>query len=424
MNAIADTHVDSDTTPESPQRDTVRERPILDTSEPEAPLPLPLLLKMASEQHGKPFGQMVRELAKLSFGPGKIDVEEYFNLRLFDDMALEGQDKRTFMGMRACKIVGHAANQHSHWYACVNDKLAFNTLLGGYGLPVLATRGYYHARFALPALGRMRTADDIHAFLKECQGYPLFGKPTAGSRSLGTVAIDSYDAASDTVTLADGRSVPARAVAETIAYNYRTGYILQERGQPHEDVRALSGKAIATVRVYTLYTDKGPRIFRACWKLPAGANMADNYWRGNILAALDMETGAVTRAIQGSGMKQVELETHPDTGARLVGARVPDWEKLKATALLGAEIFDTMPLLGWDIAPTDRGPALIEANNTPDFRLVQMAEKRGAYDAELSAFLAETQKYWEESGQIDSSYKRSLKQKSIDRVLASIRRTG
>ena len=399
-----------------------RRQSVLDTSVPEAPLPLPMLLKLAAEKHGKPFGQMVTEIAKLGFGPGKIDVEEYFGQRLFDDKALAGQDKRTFMGMRACKNVGHAANQHSHWYACVNDKLAFNTLLGGYGLPVFATRGYYHARFALPALGRMRKAADILSFLRRPENYPLFGKPTAGSKSLGTVGLESYDQASDTLLLADGRRVAAVEVADEIATSYDTGYIFQERGQPHADVSALSGPAIATVRIYSFYTEKGPRIFRACWKIPAGGNVADNYWRGNILAALDMETGAITRAIQGEGLKQVELETHPDTGARLIGARVPDWDKLCKLVLLGAEIFDTMPLLGWDVAPTINGPVLVEANNTPDFRMVQMAENRGAYDADMKAFLAEAEKYWAESDVIDKGNKRSLKQKSLDRILSAIRR--
>ena len=399
-----------------------RRQSVLDTSVPEAPLPLPMLLKLATEKHGKPLGQMVTEIAKLGFGPGKIDVEEYFGLRLFDDKALAGQDKRSFMGMRACKAVGHAANQHSHWYACVNDKLVFNTLLAGYGLPVFATRGYYHARFALPALGQMRKAADILEFLRSCQAYPLFGKPTAGSKSLGTVGIDAYDRASDCLVLADGRRVSATDVADEIAAAYDTGYIFQERGQPHADVRALCGPAIATVRVYSFYTEKGPRLFRACWKIPAGGNVADNFWRGNILAALDMETGAITRAIQGEGLKQVELETHPDTGARLIGTRVPGWEKLRALVLLGAEIFDTMPLLGWDVAPTVNGPVLVEANNTPDFRMAQMAENRGAYDADMKAFLADAEKYWAESDAIDKGNKRSLKQKSLDRIFSAIRR--
>ncbi|MDX2157804.1 MAG: sugar-transfer associated ATP-grasp domain-containing protein [Hyphomicrobiaceae bacterium] len=395
---------------------------VLDTSEPEAPLPLPLLLKMASDKHGKPLGQMVTEIAKLGFGPGKIDVEEYFSLRLFDDKALAGQDKRSFMGMRTCKTVGHDANQHSHWFACVSDKLVFNTLLGGYGLPVLATRGFYHARFKLPAFGAMRTAADIHRFLATSKDYPLFGKPTGAAKSLGIVALDGYDGTTGEVLLGDGRRVSAHDLAEEIAAAYDTGYLFQERGQPHPEVRALSGDSIATVRVYTLYTEKGPRVFRACWKLPAGRNVADNFWRGNILAALDMETGAITRAIQGSGLNQVELETHPDTGARLIDAKVPDWQRLVDLALQGAEILDTMPLLGWDIAPAASGPVLIEANNTPDFRLVQMAENRGAYDATLKVFLAETAKYWEESGAIDKNRKKSLKQQSLDRVLSALRK--
>ncbi len=404
--------------------DTAVPRTILDVVEPPPATPLSMMLRRAGEQTGKPLGQMVTEIAKLGFGPGKFDVEEYFSLRLYDDKALAGQDKRSFMGMRTCKSVGHEANQHSHWFACVSDKLLFNTMMGGYGLPVLATRGYYHARFALPAFGRLRTAADIHRFLRDCTQYPLFGRPRGAAKSLGIVAIESYDGAGDEVVLGGGRRVAAAALAAEIARSYDTGYLFQERGRPHPDVAALSGASIATVRVYTGYTEKGPRVLRACWKLPAGGNVADNFWRGNILAALDLETGAITRAIQGTGLDQVELDVHPDTGAKLIGARVPHWQRLIETALLGAEILDTMPLLGWDIAPGRDGPILIETNNTPDFRLVQMAEGRGAYDDAMRRFLADTAKYWEDSGQIVKQTKKSFKKQSLDRVLSAFRARG
>ena len=281
-------------------------------------------------------GQMVTELAKLGAGPGKIDVEEYFSLRLFDDTALDRKDKRAFMGMRACKDVGLAANQHSHWLACVSDKLVFNTLLHGLGLPVFANRGYYHHRFRLPGLGRIGNATDIHRFLAECTDYPFFGKPTGAARSTWRLR-----APLPATRPAPTRSCWVMAAASLLAIWPRR---LPPTTTPATSSRSLAARiptsgpcpamSVATVRVYTLYGDKGPRIYKACWKLPVGRNVADNFWRGNILAALDLETGTITRAVQGVGLGQVELQNHPRprcTPRRHQGSRLGGAEENRTT---------------------------------------------------------------------------------------------
>ena len=71
---------------------------ILDIDPPEKTLPLPAMLKLVAEKHGKSLPNMVAEIARLSFGPGKVSTEEYFDLRLYDD-ALSPQEKKTFLGM-------------------------------------------------------------------------------------------------------------------------------------------------------------------------------------------------------------------------------------------------------------------------------------------------------------------------------------
>jgi hypothetical protein len=165
--------------------------------------------------------------------------------------------------------------------------------------------------------------------------------------------------------------------------------MFQERVKPHAAVRAICGDRLATVRVYTINGERGPEVFRAAWKVPAGKNTADNFWRkGNILAAVDYETGKVTRAIQGFALDQVEITHHPDTGAELVGAVVPNFSTVLNLALEGARVFDTIRAVGWDIAPTDDGGVIVEGNHAPDYNLVQMAERRGVLDARMNAFLA------------------------------------
>jgi hypothetical protein len=59
----------------------------------------------------------------------------------------------------------------------------------------------------------------------------------------------------------------------------------------------------------------GPRAVRAVGKLPAPSNIADNFWRpGNLVAAIDVETGVIERAVRGTGGEMEINAEHPRTG--------------------------------------------------------------------------------------------------------------
>ncbi len=194
-----------------PESEAQKPQRILDIDPPEKPLPLPAMLKLVAEKHGKSLPQMVAEIARLSFGPGKVSTEEYFDLRLYDDEALAGQDKKTFLGMRGSKQIGLEANQNEHWFSVVSDKIVFYTLMAGYGFPTIRQKALYHPHLHMPAFSMQRKADDIVQFLKTTTDFPLFGKPCNSSLSLGTVSIDGRDEATGELILRGGRRVDARS---------------------------------------------------------------------------------------------------------------------------------------------------------------------------------------------------------------------
>jgi hypothetical protein len=157
----------------------------------------------------------------------------------------------------------------------------------------------------------------------------------------------------------------------------------------------------------------------------AGSNRADNFWRdGNMLAAANKETGAVTRVIRGTGPMQEEITQHPDTGATLLGARVPCWQEALELALATARILPQVPLIGWDIAVTGRGPVLVEANNSPDFRLVEMCERRGAFDDELKEFLGFIGKIWSNAKRKDEAKLKQSRSKAVKKAIDSARKSA
>ncbi len=361
---------------------------VLDIAEAEKVLPLPLMLKAIATDYGKSLQSVVTDIARLSFGKTGLLTDEYFTLRLFDEKNLQSP-KNTFAGKNGIRKVWMTANYKENWFGPMSDKLAFDTMLAGFGLPVCKSKAYFSTGYDVPAFKQMRTRQELEAFLTNPDNYPFFSKPRSSSLSLGSASAVTYDKETNAIKMLSGKSVKISAFVDDILEHYSDGYLFQERVVPHQGVRKICGDRAATLRVYSIMGPQGPEVFRMVWKVPGGKNAADNFWRkGNILAALDYETGKITRAVTGVALDQVEVEHHPDSGCKLVGAEIPNFHKVVELAKHAHRIFGEVNLIGWDIVPTDESGVIIEGNFAPDFKLVQMAERRGIMDERMATFLA------------------------------------
>jgi hypothetical protein len=266
-------------------------------------------------------------------------------------------------------------------------------LLAGYGFPVIPTLAFYSDAISLRGVPVLREPAALADFLRGADDYPLFGKPMSSQRSLGSIALEAYDPKTDSLVAGAGRRIAVADFTAAVAANYRGGYLLQRRIEPEAHVRAVAGNRLATVRAVTILTDAGPQLLRALWKIPAGDNVADNYWRsGNLLATVDLTAGRVVRVVRGTGLALVEVTHHPDTHANLVGIEVPNWHGIVELALEAASALAEVPLIGWDIAAVEGGALIVEPNFTPDFFMTQLADRCGMLDARFNAFLAARKK--------------------------------
>lgn len=348
------------------------------------------MMQIAAVKHGKSPVQLLTEFARLSIGPGRLSIDEYFAFGLYDDKALNGADKSQFAGLRAMRDVWMAVNWDETWDGVFADKLALEVLLRGVGLPTTNTIAVYSEQRTLPSFRTFGDTDALAAFLRETDNYPMFGKPIDSLQSLGSASFERYDAATDELVGTQGGRVGVEAFAQEVKASYAAGYLFQKRLSPHARVRKLIGERLSTVRVMTVLTKNGPEILRAAWKLPGGVNVADNFWRpGNMIAQINRESGCVVRVVAGVGINAREVESHPDTGERLVGIQVPDWDKVQKLALDGARVFTKVPLIGWDIGLGENGPLIVEPNNSPDFGLPQLADRLGMLDDRMKALIAE-----------------------------------
>ena len=375
--------------------------PLLDTVHPDRVYDIPQTIRAMRAAGVSPAGAFF-EWLKLRCQRNRLRPGDYLAMRLWDRTLYQRARLEDFADtLNAIKKLYPAANFRTDMNALALSKIASDAILAAHGLPVVPLLNLHTTR-VFPSPGRTASTQALESFLLNGLSCPAFGKPLWGTQSLGSISLASRDAAAGTVALQDGRIVKAADLAREIHARYGfEGYIFQPKLAPHEAVRAICGDRVATVRVVTIMKENVPYVLRTCWKIPAGANMADNFWRrGNILAGIDMGSGTVTRALTRSGADLRIVEAHPDTGTRLAGLKVPLWEEICKTALFGMAAMGAFGIIGWDIAATADGPVIIDVNETPDPALPQMADGKGLADATFMEFLAgrrAERKLWQEA---------------------------
>ncbi len=350
---------------------------------------LTTLARLAKAHRRNPL-DILAELTRLRTGPGRLSLDDYQRLGFADRALYPGADRLSFVGVRASIDIWMTVNYQINAFGLVNNKIAADLLFAAHGFRVIPSLALFRPEAGIGGRFHIGSDAQLRAWLADQENYPLFGKPVAGYRSLGSTSLERYDEAAACVVTTAGERVTLDGYIAYAKKHAASGYLFQRRVSPHAALRAICGDRLATVRVLTIVADGTPKAIRACWKIPAGKNAADNFWRpGNLLAQLDLATGRVLRVLRGAGATTEEITHHPDTGAALVGTTVPNWRQIIEMAVDGAKVIGELALAGWDIAPVDDGAVLVELNETPDFQLHQLADGKGLLDRDMTAFLAE-----------------------------------
>ena len=336
----------------------------------------------AREKH-KTYGTQIREMFQLGMGDGRIMPHDYYYYRLYDDALYTPNERKRFLSesvshrilLKCCNI---------HWWAAADDKFLAAAILKGYGVPVPETQAVFSksGRNFRPA-ERLSSIEDLARFLAGEARFPLFAKPLTGVGSFGACSFKSYS--DGHLELADGSTIAIDAFAKQMGDDQI--YLFQSVLASHLVLQGI-GSGTPTVRVIVILDNGRPEILHTIWKIPAGGNVADNFWRpGNLLADVDMSNGTVRRVIRGFGLEFEELTTHPDSGRVLRGLVLPDWDKTIALSLDCASIFSGLGYQSFDIALTPSGPVIVEVNTGSAFNLSQLVTGRGFLTDRFADFL-------------------------------------
>jgi hypothetical protein len=248
------------------------------------------------------------------------------------------------------------------------DKDEFHRVCARNGLPVPATFGWTRDGIAYDTDGaRLDTTGAWARHLAARLPAEFIVKDRAGAYGSGFRAFRRKG--ERFVAAEDGRSFDAPALAELLSGPSGGDLIVQERLYDHPSLAELSGRrGLQTARINTLLGADGEvELLFFMFKVLAGHTLSDNFsmgTSGNLIAFGDLDQGvlrgAVTRHACGSGMARVER--HPHTGVAFDGFRLPWWPEALALVQRAQRCFPGLPTLGWDVALTEAGPVIVEAN--------------------------------------------------------------
>jgi hypothetical protein len=361
---------------------------LFDTAHADKPIDkLDAFRRICAESGRKPT-DIVKEFFTLSQGRGRLTFRDYISYRLYDDKFIGDADKTAFIGRRRNQELVGEINYRHEWNCLSDDKIANVSYLAGYGLPVIPTKAVFTPNMGRGAKNILKSRSELERFLSDPAQYPMFGKPLDGFQSLGSMVLLNLDRVTGRITTSRA-VVSVDTLVDAIDTNFKNGYIFQPQLHGHSDLVSTVGTGLSTARVVTIATDDGPRLFSAAWKIIGGGNVADNYWRpGNILAALDLASGRVLKAVTGHGFEMKDIDRHPSTRAVLQDLTLPRYQDVIETAIEGHRTLRNIGIIGWDIGVTDDGPVIVETNIMPDLMLVQAAHRSGAFNDDLAALLA------------------------------------
>lgn len=209
-----------------------------------------------------------------------------------------------------------------------------------------------------------------------------FVKPSNGSHGEGAFSV----VVSDSTLRWCGRVGSYKDFFEycVLALQHTRALIVQSKVFNHHRIREFTrAKGLSTVRVVTVRNGANIDVIGACLRLAVGDVEIDSFLHGangNLLAAVEVESGAL---ITGRGSnsrawpKMADVIRHPGSGMPIVGFHLPFWNEVIALVSKAHESIEFLHTVGWDVAITDNGPLIIEANWRYDIDILQVAYKTG-----------------------------------------------
>lgn len=275
----------------------------------------------------------------------------YYDYVMFGFYDMNGRQRNTYLTRVRNKKVFEVMNDYRYADE-FDDKLRFNARFSS----------YLHRAWLD---GETATEEEFAAFLQGQEA--IFAKPNHGSCGNGVEKLKVRDFTDPAAMLAYIRE--------------KKRFVLEHALPQHPGMARLHPQSVNTMRIVTDLVGDTIHIAYIVVKIGRGGGCCDNTGQGGMLCRVDPKTETICSVATDDYFNV--FEKHPDTGVEFNGYPIPMLPEAIALARQAAREIPQMRHVGWDVAITPDGPAIIEGNEYPGTDLCQLAphtpEKRGLW---------------------------------------------
>ena len=279
-------------------------------------------------------------IIRFGCGPSQYLEGGFYKLRSFD------RDK-TYTKKRIDKI--RKIFNNKEYERILSNKVEFNTLFSRY-----LKRRWIYCKNA--------TVEDIKCFYDNVDD--IIVKPNSMSKGRGIYLLDK--------SMLDITSFVGKDV------------LLEECLVNHPQMR-FNNRSLNTLRITTIMdSHDNVNIIKISLRCGVGDSVVDNFCAGGVVYPVNKDYGR----IEGPGCHSTlgqECFVHPGSDIFMLGREIPFWTDIIAIVKEAAGLLPQVRFIGWDVAITDRGPAIIEGNQRPGAQLIEyQGTEKGLYRKMLS----------------------------------------
>ncbi len=152
-------------------------------------------------------------------------------------------------------------------------------------------------------------------------------------------------------------------------------FVVEELIIQGKETAMIHPESVNSFRVVTFVIDDKVNIIGITWRIGVGSAIMDNAGSGGIYASVQPETGIVQT--DAMNFKCEHFDVHPDTKIPIKGYQLPEWDDALALIKEMATNVKGTTLVSWDIAYSNKGWLMIEANDNGGWRIVQSNKRIG-----------------------------------------------
>ena len=145
---------------------------------------------------------------------------------------------------------------------------------------------------------------------------------------------------------------------------YPRGFVLEEQIEQVEEMAIVHRDSVNTIRIQTINYGDSIEIKWPCLRMGQGDSFVDNVFAGGVFVGVDVKTGKTFSP--GKDALGHSFFEHPDSRIKLEGFQIPKWIDLCDLLIKMAKLCPTCRVVGWDMALTENGWIMVEANFGPE----------------------------------------------------------